>query len=41
MLGRNLELAITADTPACGWDGTPVDYEWVIDALVSRELPLN
>jgi len=34
VLDRNLELTITADTPACGWDSDPVDYDWVIDALV-------
>jgi hypothetical protein len=31
----NRALAITGDTPACGWDGQPVEYDWVIDALVS------
>ncbi|HVK86966.1 MAG TPA: hypothetical protein VM513_22760 [Kofleriaceae bacterium] len=37
VLDRNRELEITAGTPACGWDGAPVDYDWVIDALVCRE----
>lgn len=37
VLDRNRELEITAGTPACGWDGQPVDYEWVIDALVSAD----
>lgn len=37
LLDRNRELAVTADTPACGWEGAPVDYDWVIDALVCRE----
>jgi hypothetical protein len=31
---EHLDLAITADTPACGWDGTRVDYGLVIDGLV-------
>jgi hypothetical protein len=37
MRSINRELDITADTPACGWDGAPVDYDWVIDALVCRD----
>lgn len=27
-------LGIDADTIACGWDGRPVDYGRVVDALV-------
>ena len=37
VVDRNRELEITAERPACGWDGQPVNYEWVIDALVSVE----
>jgi hypothetical protein len=30
----NEPLAIDADTIACEWDGSPVDYGMVIDQLV-------
>jgi hypothetical protein len=28
---------ITPGTPACGWDGDPVDQDWVMDALGSMD----
>ncbi len=34
ILAGNADLDITADTPACGWTGDPVDYAACIDALV-------
>ncbi len=34
---RNQDLAISADTNACLWDGARVDYGLVIDALVAAE----
>jgi hypothetical protein len=34
---QNRELHITRDTPALGWDGTPVDHHLVIDGLVRAE----
>ena len=30
----NTQLAITADTNVCRWDGDPVDYGHIIDGLV-------
>jgi hypothetical protein len=32
---RNASLAISAETPACGWDGVPFDYALAIDGLVA------
>ncbi|HEU0035034.1 MAG TPA: DUF222 domain-containing protein [Kofleriaceae bacterium] len=33
ILDENAELAISSDTAACGWDGTPVDYDAAVHAL--------
>ena len=31
---ENAPLAITADTIACGWDGTPANYAAIVGHLV-------
>lgn len=37
MLAEMDRVQIDAETGACGWDGTPVQYEWVVDELAYRE----
>jgi len=34
---RNAELQISADTPACGWDGARIDLVACIDELVRAD----
>jgi hypothetical protein len=35
LVERNASLGISAETPACGWDGVPIDYVLAVDGLVA------